>query len=659
MPDIKYLTDKKGTRIYPMTRADSVLTKDETSTVAAVLEKAVYCSDKEEPTDVANLYYTKPQIDEITNGLRDDMDTLKGLAYSPLVAATKSAMKDTTKVYVYTGNESGMTNGNWYYYDGSAWKSGGVYNSLAIDLDTTLTETGKAADAKAVGDEIGNLKSDLSLSENFLASLTNFPVRAELDISKTRVIYGNYGTSSQDENRISAYGLCVPVGTVITAQEGFQFAVYKFPERTRLAQFIARYTASVEHIFDAVIVIKKTDDSNFNLVTDGSYLSSYITVSYGDMTGIVPDYNLYLSNKAYDYIYKKISPKLSFSTFPDLSTIEMAYGGINSTATNRAKVTPFTMYANEIITAKEGYVFACYTSTGTSVTGGGAWRNKWTFSSEVIDGYIVFKKTDDTSFDFDTDGAALEFYADIDISGVVINNNNGTLIVNADTTSYLVKKFHTELSRWHGKKVAFIGDSITYGVNVDNNNIYYKLLNSKIVFGDVYADGVAGSCYSAKSNYGQNNSPIINRWQNIPTDRDLVVLFAGTNDWGHNTPLGTIADTTDVSFYGALSVIINGILEANPSTRLVFFTPLHRWGFGDYPYDTDNNGRGFPLKSYVDAIKEIAELYGVPVIDLFSMACLNPRIEAIKTNYVTDGLHPNDAGHAILADRIAPLLETV
>lgn len=60
-----------------------------------------------------------------------------GYVGSPLTSNTKAGMTDTTKVYVYTGSESGMTNGHWYYYNGSAWTDGGVYNSIADDVATT------------------------------------------------------------------------------------------------------------------------------------------------------------------------------------------------------------------------------------------------------------------------------------------------------------------------------------------------------------------------------------------------------------------------------------------------------------------------------------------------------------------------------------------
>lgn len=90
------------------------------------------------------------------------MNEMQGAVGAPLVAATKSAMTNTNKIYVYTGSESGMTAGNWYYYNGSAWVSGGVYNSTAINTDKTLTVSDMAADAKVTGDKLTEVKSALS-----------------------------------------------------------------------------------------------------------------------------------------------------------------------------------------------------------------------------------------------------------------------------------------------------------------------------------------------------------------------------------------------------------------------------------------------------------------------------------------------------------------
>lgn len=80
---------------------------------------------------------------------------------APYAASTVSSMTDRTRIYVYTGDESGYTKGNWYYWNGSSWVSGGVYNSVAVETDKTLTVAGKAADGEVVGQEIGSLKESI------------------------------------------------------------------------------------------------------------------------------------------------------------------------------------------------------------------------------------------------------------------------------------------------------------------------------------------------------------------------------------------------------------------------------------------------------------------------------------------------------------------
>jgi prefoldin subunit 5 len=105
-------------------------------------------------------------LDNSIDSLQDDntqmntrMDALQAAIGTPLVASTVSEMTDHDKVYVYVGSESGYTSGNWYYWNGTAWTSGGVYNSTAFVTDKTLTLSDKAADAKVTGDEINDLKS--------------------------------------------------------------------------------------------------------------------------------------------------------------------------------------------------------------------------------------------------------------------------------------------------------------------------------------------------------------------------------------------------------------------------------------------------------------------------------------------------------------------
>ena len=204
-----------------------------------------------------------------------------------------------------------------------------------------------------------------------------------------------------------------------------------------------------------------------------------------------------------------------------------------------------------------------------------------------------------------------------------------------------------------GKRVTCVGDSITAGSGTTKT--YWSILDDTLELESMTGMGVAGSCVSATSDYKTSNSPLINRYKSIP-DSDIITIYMGTNDYGHETPMGTIDDTEDVSFYGALNVIIPGIQMAHPDALLVWMTPTHRYGFGTskmlgtaFTYDHLPNGRGYSLDDYVDAIKEVCDKYDVPVIDLFTLSGMDPSLSEVRSQYMPDGLHPNSAGHEKIA----------
>lgn len=76
---------------------------------------------------------------------------------APIVVSSASAMTDTDQIYVLS------TDGMWYYYDGTAWTAGGEYGAVATD--TTLTQSGIPADAKAVGDALAEAMTGESLED--------------------------------------------------------------------------------------------------------------------------------------------------------------------------------------------------------------------------------------------------------------------------------------------------------------------------------------------------------------------------------------------------------------------------------------------------------------------------------------------------------------
>lgn len=106
--------------------------------------------------------FAAKSLENAVGNLESTVAGIQAAVGSPLVASTAAEMTDTDKVYVYVGSETGYTAGNWYYYDGYAWTSGGVYNAVAIETDETLSIAGVAADARVTGDTIRNniIKTD-------------------------------------------------------------------------------------------------------------------------------------------------------------------------------------------------------------------------------------------------------------------------------------------------------------------------------------------------------------------------------------------------------------------------------------------------------------------------------------------------------------------
>lgn len=105
-------------------------------------------------------------ITELEKNVDNKIADLKSMVGTPLKASTASAMNDSEKIYVYTGSESGYTNGHWYYNDDGVWVDGGVYNSTAVETDKTLSIGNMPADAKKTGDEVSAIKNTLSEIQN-------------------------------------------------------------------------------------------------------------------------------------------------------------------------------------------------------------------------------------------------------------------------------------------------------------------------------------------------------------------------------------------------------------------------------------------------------------------------------------------------------------
>ena len=210
-----------------------------------------------------------------------------------------------------------------------------------------------------------------------------------------------------------------------------------------------------------------------------------------------------------------------------------------------------------------------------------------------------------------------------------------------------------------GLKVNFLGDSITQGAGASRyENCYVELLRKNCHLAAARNYGIGGTRIARQKTPSEDpmyDRDFPGRVEEMDREADLVLVFGGTNDHGHgDAPLGTDADRTPDTFCGACHVLYRKLLTRFPQARILVLTPLHR-----AEDSLPKAGSGAVLADYVEIIRRTAARYDLPVLNLFEISALRADIPEIAARYTTDGLHPNDLGHALLAREIEAYLSVL
>ncbi len=201
-----------------------------------------------------------------------------------------------------------------------------------------------------------------------------------------------------------------------------------------------------------------------------------------------------------------------------------------------------------------------------------------------------------------------------------------------------------------GLTINFLGDSITEGVGTtDESRTFHQLMKEKYDLKEAYNYGVGGTRIARQVVPTITNTiydyTFELRAEVMNRNADAVVVFGGTNDFGHgDAPFGNVDSEDIYTFCGAVNSLCKKLKRDFPDAKIVFMTPLHRLREEELSFPDSKK-----LACYVDAIVEICKRNEVSVIDLFRINPLDPK----DADVIPDGLHPNDKGHAILADIVA------
>jgi len=204
-------------------------------------------------------------------------------------------------------------------------------------------------------------------------------------------------------------------------------------------------------------------------------------------------------------------------------------------------------------------------------------------------------------------------------------------------------------------KINFLGDSITAGAWLTSPDDKYTVLLCKKLGATENNYGISATRIARQTKPSANSvfdQDFLSRMDGLDETADFTFVFGGTNDYGHgDAPLGTEADKTPYTFYGAMNIMTEYLVCKFGKDKFCYILPLPRFNEDD-PYG-DNGCKakaGNTLEEYREAIRKTAFKYGVDVLD-FNFTFPRPEAQAAD-EFTADGLHPNKKGHSIIADKL-------
>lgn len=203
-----------------------------------------------------------------------------------------------------------------------------------------------------------------------------------------------------------------------------------------------------------------------------------------------------------------------------------------------------------------------------------------------------------------------------------------------------------------------MGDSVTAGIRegVTAPQTYSALLQAALAEAGsattVLAQGIGGE---------DTNAALLRLPQIISQSPQMVTLMYGIND--SCVPPGETECPVPLDRYREnLSELVARIQSASISPLLMTPNPMAASGLtkelyaGREPYLTQ--GINCDLARYTEAVRELGAALQVPVLDVYAAFEKRASTDVDMAKLLTDGMHPNPAGHSIIASLLSGYLRT-
>lgn len=192
----------------------------------------------------------------------------------------------------------------------------------------------------------------------------------------------------------------------------------------------------------------------------------------------------------------------------------------------------------------------------------------------------------------------------------------------------------------------------------DVSKMWWSVMNSTLETKLLVNNSWSGSCCASGVRSDTTEASSDSRCNNLGDNPNIILACIGGNDFSYNCPLGdwngasTPSDTT--TFKEAYAVMLDKIQKNYPNSLIICVAPWY------LQRGTDNgvtyiNDLGLTESDYAKAVKEVADIFRLPFIDIASLCGFN-RYNYYPTFCVdseTKPTHPNALGHKVIGETVA------
>lgn len=605
---------------------------------------------------------------------------------APRVASTIAGMTDHDLIYVYTGSETGYTSGHWYYWNGSAWTDGGVYNSTAVSTDKTLTVENVPADAKAAGDQITDLKSALinynardimvgqTLHNNKISSGISWTwdsYNKSVHVVGTATEYAKLGLFTSQPatfpDGIIAGGNYI-LWLYSTHGGGLGLFISTYDENDSLIETkyystsdglkklditipssahgirIGFYVSANETVDDYISFAILNTETNEELFNDIEELDAKITstaVKYvGDIYYEIVEqtrlFNISKEGLAGDVIYFRLLDWTGDS-YDRISV----YTSKNGVRDELARIEPDSTYKWVVVNARDDFdtiALGVHTPEAPS-------------SPQTFKFMLCLKSEWNTISMLERSWAEGKYLS----------------ILGASTST-----FEGYIPEGYAKYYPYTGsayDGSGFDCVTKVHDTYWMKVCDALGMNLLVNNSSSGS-FLTTGHGSDSMAGCGDRCISLHTeehDPDVIIIQMGMNDFNYETDLGTYDGTsvdfpTDTSkFREAYSIMLNKILTRYPRAIVICGTiPNHEDNFSQTTFP-ERNDDGVLLKSFNEAIKDIADLFGVKVVDWYASGISYQNLNIYTQDWNPSsryGMHANRWGHSLMANAVIELIDS-